>query len=118
MPKTIYAVIIGINAYPENPLFGCVNDAVAVCDFCTDLMASNEDITDFKPKLLLAPHRSDLDELREAGISKTNYISPTRANIINAFKHFKQANAENGDICLFYYSGHGSTQGLHHYSGR
>ncbi|PHN01194.1 caspase family protein [Flavilitoribacter nigricans] len=109
--KTLYAVIIGINAYPRSPLYGCVNDALAVHQFCSQLADSNDDIKDYQPLLLLAPHEGEDDAaLREYNLSKSDYQSPTRNNIIKAFSHFKQAKAENEDICLFYYSGHGSFQ--------
>lgn len=108
--KTIYALIIGINAYPKNQLYGCVNDALDVHQFCRQLADANPDITDYQPKFLLAPHPEDMPILRANGIKNGDYIAPTRANIIAAFSHFKQASAEREDICLMYYSGHGSYQ--------
>lgn len=110
--KTIYALIIGINAYPRNQLYGCVNDALAVHQFCSQLAEANDDIGDYQPKFLLAPHQNeDGAALQEHGLQDGDYDAPTRDNIIKAFSHFKQADAENEDICLLYYSGHGSFQG-------
>lgn len=110
--KTLYAVIIGINAYPRIPLYGCVNDALDVHEFCRQLVAANDDISHYEPKLLLAPHKSeDRDALKKFRLGKDDYDEPTRANIIAAFDHFKAASDEREDICLVYYSGHGSFQG-------
>jgi pimeloyl-ACP methyl ester carboxylesterase len=108
--KTLYAIIIGINKYPRTPLYGCVNDALDVHEFCRQLTEANESITEYKPKLLLAPHADDLSTLSAHHIGKDDYESPTRANVIRAFSHFKQADPDKGDICLLYYSGHGSFQ--------
>lgn len=108
--KTLYAIIIGINDYPRNQLFGCVNDALAVHEFCRQLAEANDSITDYQPKFLLAPHPEDLPALREQNLNEGDYEPPTRQNIIRAFSHFKQASAEQEDICLLYYSGHGSFQ--------
>ncbi|MCB0633246.1 MAG: caspase family protein, partial [Lewinella sp.] len=101
---------IGINAYPRSPLFGCVNDALDVYEFCRQLAEANESITEFRPKLLLAPHREDLSAIRQHHLGEDDYELPTRNNIIQAFSHFKQADADREDICLLYYSGHGSFQ--------
>lgn len=110
--KNIYALIIGINKYPRNPLYGCVNDALAVHEFCSQLAEVNEEIGEYHPKFLLAPHPDeDRAALKQFGLKPGDYEPPTRDNIIKAFSHFKQAEAENGDICLLYYSGHGSFQG-------
>lgn len=109
--KTLYAVIIGINAYPRSALYGCVNDALAVHEFCSQLAAANDEIKDYQPLFLLAPHeQEDGAALRHHKLKKNDYQLPTRDNMIKAFSHFKKAKAENEDICLFYYSGHGSFQ--------
>ena len=111
MPQTIYAVIIGINDYPHNPLYGCINDALEVREFFRKIANSNQDIEKFDAKLLLSPRGSDdAKALKEAKLKKKEYEAPTRKNIIKAFDHFNKADAEKGDICLFYYSGHGSIQ--------
>lgn len=111
MPKTIYAVIIGINAYPRNKLYGCVNDALSIHDFFSQLVHANPDIEDYQPKLLIAPHPEDADTLDNYCVGPDDYEAPTRTNIIQAFSHFKQAKPEREDICVLYYSGHGSFQG-------
>ena len=60
----------------------------------------------WKPLYLLAP--SDEREQKRLAEKGITYTAPTRENIVKAFDHFKDAKAEAGDYCLFYYSGHGS----------
>lgn len=109
--KTLYAIIIGINDYPRSPLYGCVNDALDVHQFCSQLAEANDDIKDYQPLFLLAPHqREDAAALNDYGLTARDYQPPTRKNIIQAFDHFKKADPESEDICLLYYSGHGSFQ--------
>lgn len=114
MPKTIYAVLAGINGYHRKPLAGCLNDAIDVKSFLEGLVSSNQELDKLNCQLLLAPREDsffkpiDSKTLEDAEIGVDDYLAPTRANILNAFKHFEQAQA--GDICMFYYSGHGSFQ--------
>ncbi len=104
MSKKLYSVIIGINAYPFMPLNGCVNDAIDVADYFQHLCKSQGDL-EWKPLYLLAPNGEDVGNIDE--LSNVDFQKPTRQNIIAAFDHFKQA--QDGDFCLLYYSGHGST---------
>lgn len=85
--KTIHALFIGINNYPiaEHRLKGCLNDVAAMEHFFAKHASVNE--LSFRLKKLT-------DE------------AATRQGIINSFDHF--AAAKNGDICLLYFSGHGS----------
>lgn len=108
MPKTLYALFIGINAYPRIPLYGCINDVLDMYDFMHTLSEANPEITAFKPKFLLAPHQKELSALAAAGI--TDFSPATRQGIIDGFEHFATANPQQGDICLLYFSGHGSFQ--------
>lgn len=82
---SIHALIIGIDNYPiaHHRLNGCVNDAKAVAAFLEG---------QYQPEQLHIQQRYDAAASRQA--------------VIDAFQHFDAA--ENGDICLFYYSGHGS----------
>lgn len=101
MANKLYAVIIGINAYPQKPLNGCINDALAIQDYFQKLLGKN-----FIPQFLLAPFDADdTEQIKKRGIDAVE--KPSRKNIIAAFDHF--AKAEDGDFCLLYYSGHGST---------
>lgn len=82
--SAVYALLVGINNYPHKPLSGCINDVNAVQECLQRLYGT----------ALHVRRLTDQDE------------QPTRQNIINAFDFFKDAG--NNDICLFYYSGHGS----------
>lgn len=105
--KTLYAVLIGINGYNRRPLSGCINDAVAVSDYFEKLCKEQEDAAiHWKPVYLLEPgNEQEKAWLEGKGMV---YQRPTRQNIIDAFSHFQEADAEAGDHCLLYYSGHGS----------
>lgn len=85
----IYALLVGINQYPGNPLQGCINDVKAVEQYLRTVCAGNKDL-ELSLKILT-------DESAE---------KPDRQNIINAFRFFEPAGKE--DTCFFYYSGHGS----------
>lgn len=80
----IYALLIAINDYPipSHRLRGCVNDADALANYLEKTYGE-------RLKLL---KRYDKDA--------------TRKGIIEGFDHFQAA--RDGDICLLYYSGHGS----------
>lgn len=82
----LYAVLVGINGYPLSPLQGCINDVDAVETYLN---------TVYRKEDVAIKRLTDNDQLL-----------PTRSNLIQAFDHFQQAEA--GDVCLFYYSGHGS----------
>lgn len=88
MPRTIYALLVGIDEYapPVKPLYGCVNDIRRVEALLNKRVTGENDL--FEPLILLN---------REA----------TRQAIIDAFyNHLTQAGPD--DVALFYYSGHGS----------
>ena len=109
---TIYAILVGINSYdgPGVPtLSGCINDVLIVNDYFERLCASQEDNkSGWKPLLFLSP--KDREETQLLMDKNINYRPPTRQNIVEAFKHFQEASSKRGDICLFYFSGYGSTK--------
>ena len=113
LQKSLFATLIGINAYPKNPLNGCVRDALAMDSFLRKLCLQQGDAAlTYVPAYFLAPHVEDrlLQEHAEShqGFKPSIILPPTFQNITSeAFAHLKQA--RDGDICLFYYSGHGST---------
>jgi hypothetical protein len=89
MPK-IYAVLVGINNYPwiGPNLKGCINDITEMESWLTSSFPADN----LQIKVLTDEKDGD-------------YV-PTKNNIIKAFDHF--AAADNDDICLFYYGGHGA----------
>lgn len=102
---TFYATFVGINAYPEGQLSGCITDVLDIDLLLREQCAQQENVT-YKPIYFLAPNAADLIRIGEYP-SKPDYQAPTFDNITKqAFSHFKEA--KKGDICLFYYSGHGS----------
>ncbi|MCB9289797.1 MAG: caspase family protein [Lewinellaceae bacterium] len=122
--STLYALFIGINAYPTGELHGCINDVLAVRGYFQRLCAAQKENgqpcieTNFQ--YLLAPlGKEEKEKLRRHSLEpgdedklfkdKGRYYKPIRQNIIQAFKtHFSQADPQKGDFCLLYYSGHGS----------
>ena len=90
MTRTIYALFVGIDAYPApvNPLSGCVNDVTRMRDLLATRINRAKDR--FAPLLLANAQAS-------------------RQGIIEVFRaHLGQAGP--GDVALFYYSGHGSQE--------
>ncbi len=83
----LYALFIGINKYAveRHNLNGCIADMQAMHDFLQAHCKKNN--IQFTPKIL-----TDADA--------------TRKNVIAGFSHFDES--KNGDICVLYYSGHGS----------
>ena len=85
--KTIYAFLVAINNYPDpqNRLEGCVNDLTYLQSYLKEHF--DNDGFNLVSSVLI-------DE------------QATRENIIKGFAHFDAA--VDGDICLFFYAGHGS----------
>jgi len=84
-PMKIYALLIGINDYPIQPLGGCVDDVKKMVDYL-DLLESD---TVEVEKLLL----TDAEAKKEA--------------IVESIESFL-GQATDRDVALFYYSGHGA----------
>jgi len=84
--KNLYAVYIAINDYalPVTPLKGCVRDAETLSGYIADRYESQF----------------------QHHIKKLTNKEATRANVIAVFEHFEAA--KDGDVCLFYFAGHGS----------
>lgn len=81
----LYALIVGINAYPSSPLSGCVSDA---------------------QKMLQYLREDDQFELIEKELLDDEATKPA---LIRGFKeHLGKAQA--GDVALFYFSGHGAQE--------
>jgi serine/threonine protein kinase len=79
------AVIVGIDSYPNAPLFGCVNDAKDIAD-CLTL-----EQYDFDSKLLLNGRA-------------------TRSNVLRHLHELAYGEQEGGTL-LFYFAGHGQVLG-------
>lgn len=106
-PKTIHALIVGIDDYAYSPLQGCVNDALAVGAFFDQYGARNGFHRNVK--YLLAPQAKNAQAVSEANVAVE--APPTRQNIIAAFDAFgNDRTMRAGDVFLFYYSGHGSQE--------
>lgn len=111
-PRSIYAVIVGINDYGRSAqsLNSSVNDALAIHRFLQELTAANKNLTAYYPSLLLAPNEADYAALQEHNLDTNAYSAPTRQNIIDTFQQFKAAGKEQEDICIFYFAGHSGFQ--------
>ena len=57
--RSLYATLIGINAYKQNPLSGCIRDVLAI-DLLLREQCSQQgtDRLVYEPKYFLAPDRS------------------------------------------------------------
>ncbi|AFZ28393.1 hypothetical protein Cylst_6623 (plasmid) [Cylindrospermum stagnale PCC 7417] len=88
--RNLYALLVGIDNYP-NPnhcLQGCVNDITAIAEYLHERFERTE-------------YQLHLQTLKDK--------QATREAIINGFReHLRQA--EEDDVVLFYYSGHGSQE--------
>ena len=84
MESNLYALLVGINDYPDKPLQGCLADQQALEAF-------------------LRWYQPDPAKLRLKILTNEE---ATREGIIDGFSHFEQAGPK--DICLFFFSGHGS----------
>ena len=91
MNRQVYALLVGIDDYPNprHALRGCVNDVTAFADYLNGRITS-ESGAQLHLKML------------------TNQQA-TRQAVIDGFRaHLAQA--QNGDVALFYYCGHGSQE--------
>ena len=90
MSRNIYALLVGINNYKSDEircLKGCINDIHAMADHLLTQVGSNANIN----------------------IKKLIDREATRQAIINGFEEYL-CQANNNDIALFYFSGHGSQE--------
>ncbi len=83
------ALLVGIDDYPSAPLAGCVNDAGRMHDL---LRRNHDDSPNFQCKKLLAPG-----------------ATVTRAVLKKAVEDLF---AKRADVCLFFFSGHGTANNL------
>lgn len=85
--RQIYALVVGIDEYPEKPLNGCVNDAHAWKEYLEE-WAGREG-------------RLHLEMLVNGGATREAILSTFRAHL---------GQAGEGDTALFCFSGHGSEE--------
>lgn len=109
--RTLYATFVGINAYPQGALSGCIKDVLDLDLLLREQCAQQgEDVLHYRPAYFLAPNAADkvrIGEYETANQLQLTYKAPTFKLLTEeAFAHFSAA--KTGDICLFYYSGHGS----------
>jgi hypothetical protein len=89
MKARLHVLVIGIDEYSFAPLRGCVNDASA--------------FKDYLEKIYPVDNPSFELNITDILLNET----ATRQAIIDSFEKFRQA--ADGDFCVFYYSGHGSS---------
>lgn len=110
MSKKVVASFIGINAYAQSPLSGCIKDVLGFDLFLREHISQQID-TAYHPLYFLAPNKADEIRLKahRTAIKTENFpyeFATFKSITEKAFAHFKQAKA--GDTCILYYSGHGS----------
>jgi hypothetical protein len=108
--KTIFASLVGINRYEdERDLDGCIKDVVNLDSFLRELSRQAPERYSYHPRYFLSRHVRDRTwHFHEESLGEElRYLEPSFDHITqNAFDHFTEA--QNGDICLFYFCGHGS----------
>ncbi len=82
------ALLVGINAYPNSPLRGCIMDTL------------------LQRELLI--HRFGFNPQDILMVTDDTPIKPTREGILQAFTEHLIKQAKPGDVVTFHFSGHGS----------
>ncbi len=107
--RRFYAAFAGINAYPDSPLSGCIQDVLRMDRLFREQCAAQEGLS-YHPVYYLQPNNADLRLLDQYGATSAaplRWLPATFENITQQlFTHFDKA--ASGDICVFFYSGHGS----------
>ncbi|KAK2737836.1 hypothetical protein FQN57_007394 [Myotisia sp. PD_48] len=94
-----YAILIGINAYPEKPLEGSVEDVQRINQYLEETLTSVQ-------IEMLTDARSDDSGVLDLMETK-HIIWPTPQNVISALKRVITS-AKTGDLVYIHYSGHGT----------
>ncbi len=104
--RKLFATLIGINNYMSNALRGCIKDVLEIDALLREICAQQLSPLEYTPLYLLAPNQADEERISKLPVP-IQYEAPTFQHITQkAFSHLKQA--QNGDICVLFYSGHGS----------
>ncbi|KAF2819266.1 hypothetical protein CC86DRAFT_307387, partial [Ophiobolus disseminans] len=94
-----YALLIGLNAYPESPLKGCVRDVVEI-QKRLEAMSGNISI-----EIFTASGKSDTDCIASTQDSEE---WPSYTNVVACLQKITGI-AQAGDFVYIHYSGHGTT---------
>ncbi|MEO5996726.1 MAG: caspase family protein [Chitinophagaceae bacterium] len=107
--RSLYVTFIGIDAYPQSPLSGCIKDVLDMDLLLREQAAQQEDLH-YMPAYFLAPNTTDvarIDDYERACKIKLDYKLPTFEIVTTAaFAHLKKG--LDNDILVLFYSGHGS----------
>ena len=99
--RRLYAAFAGINAYPDSPLSGCIQDVLRVDRLLRSQCAAQEGLA-YHPVYYLQPNNADLRLLEQYGTAAgapLTWLPPTFENFTTRlFTHFSAAKA--GDICV------------------
>ncbi|WP_336515032.1 caspase family protein [Pollutibacter soli] len=108
--RTLYATIIGIDNYPQTPLYGCTRDALNIDLFFRQWCEQQKEKLIYNPAYFLSPGKVGEARLEKYKTERNYTVDYQQASFENittkAFAHLKSA--KEGDYCLLYYSGHGS----------
>ncbi|KAL1903775.1 hypothetical protein Sste5344_010526, partial [Sporothrix stenoceras] len=100
---THYAILVGIDEYPVQPLTACVRDVHLMAELIRNELHGSAHI-----ELLTAPRGDGLSlEAREVQVECRSW--PTYENVANAFNR-ATSRAQSGDSIYFHYSGHGTNK--------
>lgn len=95
---THYAILIGIDDYPEKPLKSCVRDVQSIREGLESMLCNS-----LETYML----RTGWDRLDTTSPVENGLRWPTRVNVESAFKTVVQS-ARRGDFVYIHYSGHGT----------
>jgi hypothetical protein len=95
---THHAILVGINAYPDRPLKGCVRDVQQI----KSILQQHPIPTDIK--VFTATKSSQPDK---PGLEEDSSLWPTFSNVTAAFREVT-ASAEPGHCVYIHFSGHGA----------
>ncbi|ETS81127.1 hypothetical protein PFICI_06129 [Pestalotiopsis fici W106-1] len=95
-----HAILIGIDAYQQNPLKGAVQDVLEIQAHLTETLDSVDIIMLTAPKTIGVKSSVPVERLQ---------LWPTRQNIYSAFEVVTKS-AEAGDFVYIHFSGHGTRE--------
>jgi hypothetical protein len=96
---THHAVLIGINAYPESPMKGCVRDVQEIKKYLEGMP---------NPVHIQMFTASPTEDSSSSSLAENLELWPTHDNVTSSLKKTTSL-AEPGDFVYIHYSGHGTT---------